>query len=194
MSWSEEQLAELLDKGKVTIADSVGAEARDRSGPGASSKDTATPPAPATRRQIERGEQEDFVKASESIIVREGGVLREYLLMIPNALMLSYVARTLGRDAMLKLLGSMRRQGFSDGAADVLIFLPRDRFNLLWLEFKKPESCFPSRRAALRAVTPAQQAFGKTVQRAGGLWYAVYGCTHAIDQTRAYLGGIRTPA
>ena len=146
----------------------------------------------ALRRNIERDEQIRFIANTAAIPVREGGVLRHYVLMVPNATWLSYLAAS-DKSAMFRALGSLRKQGFRSGAADLLIPLPRSRFSCLWLEFKKPAHCFKSARAAERAVSDEQRQFADDMQRAGGLWWAVYGCEHALEVTHRYLKGIATP-
>lgn len=173
--FSQEDLAKMLEQGNAKISDPASVETAKE--------------LPKKMRQIEHDEQKAFVKLSKSIPVSEGGVLANYLVMIPNSNDMSW----LDREAAVRTMAKWKSLGFRKGASDLLLLLPRGGFSYLAMEFKKPTEFFKSTADAMRAVSVDQRRFADDIERAGGLWSAVYGCKHAFDLTQKYLTGKATP-
>jgi len=133
---------------------------------------------------LEQDEQIALVEWASWQRIPEGRLI-DYLVMIPNESLLSLLPKGHRR---FRYWERLKRMGFTEGAADLQLALPRAPWPGLWIEMKRQREAFGTERAIAAAVSENQSAFGKRMQAVGYQWVAAYGWEEARDHLLRYLG------
>lgn len=112
------------------------------------------------------------------------GTLGEFLLMIPNEGLLSFLPEGPRRHAYWAKLKSL---GFRKGASDLFLSLPRGRFHGLYLENKRHRRYFGTVNAQVAAVSEDQAAFQERMALVGYAAKVAYGFDEGKVALQEYL-------
>lgn len=113
------------------------------------------------------------------------GLLGDFLLMIPNESLLSFIPPGPRRYAYWN---SLKKLGFRKGASDLLLSLPRNGAHGLYLEMKRERKSFATPRAIEAAVSDEQVDFLARMISVGYRAVVAYGYEEGKAAITGYLG------
>lgn len=114
----------------------------------------------------------------------QGRPIADYLVMIPNESLMSFLPTRNRRNA---LWGKLLDMGFRKGASDLFLALPVGTCPGLWIEMKRGAKAFPTPRARERAVSDHQREFLQRMEAVGYQVKVAYGWEEARVCIERYL-------
>lgn len=119
-----------------------------------------------------------------STVAFQGKRLSDWIVMIPNESLLSFIAPGGRRYAYwTKLL----KMGFRRGASDLMLPIPSGEYHGLWIEMKRRRDAYPGKAELGRSMRPEQVDFLQQMASVGYRAASCYGWEEGRVLIRDYL-------